>query len=321
MTTILLAGKTGQVGWELRHALAPLGRVIALDRTQMDLTRPDSISQAIREAAPDIIVNAAGHTAVDKVESDPGLAMQVNAVAPGVMAEEAKRLNALLVHYSTDYVFDGRKQAPYAEEDEPNPVNAYGKSKLQGERAIAASGCAHLILRASWIYSSRGTNFVLTMLRLARERKELAIVNDQIGSPTWARALAQTTAELLVKTGRAKEKTGIYHLSATGYTSRYDFAKKIIELARQLSGEQTGWAALRPITSAEYPLLAARPLNAATSKDKIKRIFGIEMSDWACQLHSFLKESVACRNHGTTGQAEGAPTCSDTMSRLPDDCN
>jgi dTDP-4-dehydrorhamnose reductase len=290
---ILLIGKTGQVGWELQHSLPPLGPVIALDRTQMDLTRPDSIRRTIRDAAPDIIVNAAGYTAVDKAESEPDLAMQVNAVAPGVMAEEAKRMNALLVHYSTDYVFDGKRSTPYTETDEPNPLNTYGKSKLDGERAIAASGCAHLILRASWIYSSRGTNFVLTMLRLAREREELAVVDDQIGSPTWARALAQTTSELLGKVRRTKEETGIYHLSAAGYTSRYDFAKRIIEIARQLSGEKEGWATVRPITNAEYPLPAKRPLNAATSKEKLKRVFGIEMPVWTEQLDSYLHELAA----------------------------
>jgi dTDP-4-dehydrorhamnose reductase len=290
---ILLLGKTGQVGWELQHSLPSLGPVIALDRTQMDLTNPDSIRQAIRDAAPDIIVNAAGYTAVDKAEAEPDLAMQVNAVAPGVMAEEARRLNALLVHYSTDYVFDGRSTVPYTEEDAPNPLNTYGRSKLEGERAIAASGCAHLILRISWIYSDRGTNFVLTMLRLAREREELVVVDDQIGSPTWAHALAQTSAELLGKVRRTDEETGIYHLSATGYTSRYDFAKKIIEIARQLSGEKDGWATVRPITNAEYPLPAKRPLNAATSKEKIKQVFGIEMPAWTEQLNSYFFELAA----------------------------
>ena len=291
MTTILLTGKTGQVGWELQHSLAPLGRVIALDRTQMDLTHPDSVRRAIRDAAPDIIVNAAGYTAVDKAESEPGLAMQVNAVAPGVMAEEARRLNALLVHYSTDYVFDGKSPAPYTEVDEPNPLNTYGKSKLEGERAIAASGCTHLILRISWIYSDRGTNFVLTMLKLAREREVLAVVDDQIGSPTWARTLAQTSAELLGKVRRIQEESGIYHLSAAGYTSRYDFAKKIIEIARQLSSEKEGWATVRPITNAEYPLPAKRPLNAATSKEKIKRTFAIEMAPWQVQLTAFMHDA------------------------------
>ena len=290
MPRILLTGKTGQVGWELQRTLAPLGDVIALDRTQMDLTSADSIRKAIRDASPDVIVNAAAYTAVDKAEAEPDLAMQVNAAAPGVIAEEAKRLNALLVHYSTDYVFDGRSSEPYTEEDAPNPLNVYGKSKLAGEHAIAGSGCAHLILRASWIYSDRGTNFVLTILRLARERKELAVVNDQIGSPTWARSLAESTAELLGKAKRLKEETGIYHLSASGCTSRYDFAKKIIEMARQLSGEQAGLATVRPTTTADYPLPAVRPLNAATSKNKIKRVFGIELTDWEIQLWSCLAD-------------------------------
>ncbi len=296
MTTILLMGKTGQVGWELLRALAPLGRVIAPDHTQMDLTNPDSIRLAIRDAAPDIVVNAAGYTAVDKAESEPDLAMQVNAFAPGVIGEEVRRLNALLIHYSTDYVFDGTKPEPYVETDEPNPVNVYGKTKLAGERAIAASGCAHLILRTSWIYSSRRSNFVLTILRLARERKELAVVSDQIGSPTWAHALARTSTELLGKIDGNREKTGIYHLSAGGYASRYDFAQKIIEIARQLYDKNTGWATVRPTTNAEYPPLPAkRPLNAATSKEKIRRVFGIEMPSWTEQLNSYLDELASDR--------------------------
>lgn len=293
MTTILLTGKNGQVGWELQRTLAPLGRVIALDRTQMDLTNADSIRKAIRDAAPGIIVNAAGYTAVDKAESEPDLAMQVNAVAPGVMAGEAKRIDALLVHYSTDYVFDGTRSTPYVEEDAPNPLNTYGKSKLEGERAIAAAGCEHLILRASWIYSARGANFVLTMLRLARERKELAVVDDQIGSPTWARALAESTAQLLRNLRLPQEESGIYHLSAEGYPTRFNFAKRILEIAREISPHTMGAPTLRRITSAEYPLLAARPLNAATSKDKIKRVFGVEMADWETQLGSFLRDLTA----------------------------
>ncbi|MDP1718541.1 MAG: sugar nucleotide-binding protein, partial [Burkholderiales bacterium] len=189
------------------------------------------------------------------------------------------------------------KGTPYVEADAPNPLNAYGKSKLEGEWAIAATGCAHLILRASWIYSSRGTNFVLTVLKLTREREELAVVDDQIGSPSWARALAQTSAELLGKVRRTKEETGIYHLSASGYTSRYDFAKKIVEIARELSGEKEGWATVRPIKNAEYPLPAKRPLNAATSKEKIKRVFGIEMPVWTEQLYSYLHESAAVQSN------------------------
>lgn len=303
MTTILLTGKTGQVGWELQRALATLGRVIALDRTQMDLTNADSIRKAIRDAAPGVIVNAAGYTAVDKAESEPDLAMQINAAAPGVMAEEAKRIDALLVHYSTDYVFDGTRSTPYVEEDAPNPLNVYGTSKLEGERAVAASGCAHLTLRASWIYSARGSNFVLTILRLARERKELAIVDDQIGSPTWARALAESTAELLRNIRLPKEQSGIYHLSAQGYTTRFNFAKRILEIARGIFPNTAGAPTLRPITSAEYPLPAARPHNAATSKDKIKRVFGIEMPGWEDELRSFLNDMVASTGGKSMGDA------------------
>ena len=289
MKTILLTGKTGQVGWELQRVLAPVGRIIALDRTQMNLIDPDSIRKAIRDASPDIIVNAAGYTAVDKAETEPDLAMQVNATGPGVMAEEAGRIGALLVHYSTDYVFDGTSAAPYVEDDEPNPLNVYGKSKLEGERAIAASGCAHLILRASWIYSNRGTNFVLTILRLARERQELAVVDDQIGSPTWARALAESTAELLARANIPEMESGVYHLSANGYTSRFDFALAVLQNATSLSNGNVAWAVPRSVGTIQYPLPARRPLYAATSKDKIKRVFGIEMSDWRLQLGAYFR--------------------------------
>ncbi|MFN7085198.1 MAG: dTDP-4-dehydrorhamnose reductase [Burkholderiales bacterium] len=289
MPRILLTGKTGQVGWELQRALAALGSVIALDRAQLDLASPDSIRKAVRDAAPDIIVNAAAYTAVDKAEAEAGLAMQVNAVAPGIMAEEARRLGALLVHYSTDYVFDGTKAAPYVEEDLPHPLNAYGKSKLEGERAIAATGCAHLILRTSWIYAGRGSNFVLTILELARQRPTLAVVDDQIGCPTWARFIAEATAALLADPARARDRGGIYHLSAAGATSRFDFARKIIELAAQLSGEKNGWAEIRPTTTAQYPLPAQRPLNCSTSKDKIIRTFGIRIPQWTSLLRACLE--------------------------------
>jgi dTDP-4-dehydrorhamnose reductase len=285
---ILLIGKTGQVGWELQKTLAPLGTVIALDRSRMELADLDSIRRQIRDEKPEIIVNAAGYTMVDKAEVEPELAMLINATAPGVMAEEAKRIGALLTHYSTDYVFDGMQGTPYIETDEPNPLNVYGKSKLQGERAIAASGCAHLILRASWIYSDRGTNFVLTMLRLARERRELSVVDDQIGSPTWAHSLAQITAELLGRIAHAENETGIYHLSATGCTSRYQFAKKIVEIAQEISGDSNGWAEVHSTTTANYPLPAARPLSAATSKRKLKEVFGISMPHWEAQLRECL---------------------------------
>ncbi|MBI2294729.1 MAG: dTDP-4-dehydrorhamnose reductase [Betaproteobacteria bacterium] len=288
MTRILVAGKTGQVGSELRIALAPLGTLIHLDRRQMDLCNPDSMRDAIRNAKPDIILNAAGYTTVDKAESEPDLAMQVNGIAPGIMAEEAKRAGALLVHYSTDYVYDGELDRLYTEDDAPNPVNAYGRSKLAGERAIQEAGGAHLILRTSWVYSARGTNFVLTILRLAREKPELSVVNDQAGSPTWARALAEATADLLRRKDLILKNTGIYHLSAAGHTSRYEFAKAIIRIMRGVSGVTDGWASVKPITSDRYPLPAKRPCNPVTNKDKIKRVFGIEMPRWEDQLRAFL---------------------------------
>lgn len=296
MTVVLLSGRTGQVGSELYRLLPALGRVIAPARAQMDLASADAIRKTIREASPGIIVNAAGYTAVDQAEAEPELAMRVNGVAPGVMAEEARRSGALLVHYSTDYVFDGTRAAPYVEEDEPNPLNVYGKSKLAGELAVAASGCAHLILRTSWVYSGSGANFLLTILKLARENEELRVVDDQIGSPTWARALAKATVELLQKAALARDTTGVYHLSSTEVASRYDFARAIVEIARELSRKNTGWASLRRIRTEEYPLPAVRPRHPATSKAKIKRVFGAELPDWKAQLRACLREVMQIEN-------------------------
>lgn len=289
MKTILLIGKNGQVGWELQSALTTGGKVMALDRGQMDLTQADAIRNVVRQAAPDVIVNAAGYTSVDKAQSEPALAMQVNAAAPAILAQEARRIGALLVHYSTDYVYDGMRSAPYVEDDAPNPLNAYGKSKLEGEKAIAEAGCAHLILRTSWIYSAHHSNFVLTMLRLAREQKEIAVVDDQIGSPTAAGELAKATAQLIARFNAPGEQSGIYHLSAEGYTSRYNFANKIIETAMAISGDPGGWALVRPTSTADYPLPAQRPLNVRTSKEKVKRVFGVAMPDWKHQLEMNLK--------------------------------
>lgn len=296
MTTILVPGRTGQVGWELQSALAPLGTVVALDRKQMDLANPDSVRRAIRDTKPGVIVNAAGYTAVDKAEAEPELAMRVNGVAPGIMAEEAKRLNAILIHYSTDYVFDGRLDRPYVEEDAANPVNKYGLSKLAGERAIEAVGGKYLILRASWVYSGRGSNFVLTILRLAREKAELSVVNDQTGSPSWARSLAQATADLLHKPDLIPNHSGTYHLSAVGHITRYEFAEEIIRTMREISGKLDGWARVKPIASSEYPLPARRPGHPVTSKDKIERAYGIAMPHWRDQVRTFLRELAASRN-------------------------
>lgn len=292
MNTILLTGASGQVGWELRNTLAPLGRVIAPGRDELDLTTTEAIRTTIRAAAPAIIVNAAAYTAVDKAESEPALATQVNAVAPAVMAEEARRIGALLVHYSTDYVFDGHKTTPYVEADATHPLSIYGSTKLAGEYAIADSGCRHLILRTSWVYSARRSNFVLTMLKLARERSELAVVADQVGSPTWARALAKSTAALLQSIAAGNAATGLYHLSATGSASRHELVRRMIELARE-SGSGNTWASLRAAKTADFPLPAARPPYSVLDNGKIHRDFGIAMPSWDTQLREFLGELPA----------------------------
>jgi dTDP-4-dehydrorhamnose reductase len=290
MQRILVPGRNGQVGSELLTTLAPLGTVIGLDRGAMDLASRDSIRRAIRDAKPDVIVNAAAYNHVDRAESETDLAMQVNGIAPGIMAEEAKRLGAILIHYSTDYVFDGERDLPYVEDDPPSPVNAYGKSKLAGERAVAAVGGPHLILRTSWVYSARGSNFVLTVLRLAREKPELAMVDDQFGSPTWARALAQATVELLRKREMIGHHGGIYHLAAGGYASRFELANAIIGIMQELSGLTGGWAKVSPITTREFPLPARRPPHPVMSMEKIQRVFGVRMPHWREQLHGMLRE-------------------------------
>lgn len=301
MKTILLTGRTGQVGHELISALAPVGRVVAVGRDQLDLSNPDSITACVREVRPDIIVNAGAYTAVDDAEAEPDLAMRVNADAPAILAEEAKRSGALLLHYSTDYVFDGRKEGLYAEIDSPNPVNIYGQSKFEGEKRITASGCRHLILRTSWLYADRGVNFLLTILQLARQRAELDVVADQLGSPTWACELALATARILRSPRLASDTLGIYHLSADGHVTRFDFAQAIVEMARQASGTDTGWANIRPTTTANYPRPAARPLNAATSKEKIGDRLGITMPHWTEQLRECLssmgQEGLLQRKH------------------------
>jgi dTDP-4-dehydrorhamnose reductase len=285
MTKILVTGKTGQVGWELQRTLATLGQVIAPDRRGMDLGDPDSIRAAIRACSPQIIVNAAAYTAVDQAESEPDLALAINGAAPGIMAEEAKRLGALLVHYSTDYVFDGAKSGPYTEDDQPNPLSAYGSSKLAGERAIAASGARYLIFRTSWVYGARGKNFLRTILRLAQERDELRIVDDQVGAPTWCRAIAEATAQALACTQArdAPNVSGTYHLSTAGSTSWCGFAKAILER----SGRS---CKVVPIASSEYPLPARRPRNSVLSNAKLNTRIGIALPDWSSALELCLQQ-------------------------------
>ena len=295
---ILLTGVTGQVGWELQHTLMTLGEVITVGRgiddasLQMDLAQSDTIGPIIREVKPDLIVNPAAYTAVDKAESEPELAMMVNGIAPGVIAEEAKQVGAGIVHYSTDYVFDGNSQTPYTELDRPNPQNIYGKTKLAGEEAIQAVGIPHLILRTSWVYSLRGKNFLLTMLRLGREREELRVVDDQIGSPTWSAAIAQGTTKILAEaSGNISDylthKGGIYHLSASGKTSWYGFAKAIFE---NDTNEQR-LERLLPITSEEYPTPATRPAYSLLSGEKLSSTFGVVLPDWEESLKLAIAQS------------------------------
>jgi dTDP-4-dehydrorhamnose reductase len=281
---ILLTGKNGQVGWELQRALAGFGEITALDSSEMDLADPDAIRRTLRELRPDIIVNPAAYTAVDKAESDADLAMAVNGTAPGILAEEARLLGATLVHYSTDYVFDGSKSAPYVETDTPNPQSVYGRTKLAGEEAVRASGCKHLIFRTSWVYGVHGGNFVKTMLRLAKERNELRIVADQFGAPTWARDIASSTAAALhhwQNAGWDDSLGGLYHLTAAGRTSWHQFAETIIREARKYDAVLAGKTiAVTPIATHEYPLPAKRPVNSVLANDKVRNAFGIEMPEW-----------------------------------------
>ncbi len=289
MRTILLTGKNGQVGWELQRTLAPVGKVIALDAKDLDLSKPDLIRETVRSIRPDIIVNPAAYTAVDKAENEAELAQAVNATAPGVLADEARRLNAWMVHYSTDYVFDGTKAGPYEENDAPNPQSVYGKTKLAGEEAVRAVGGKHLILRTSWVYGARGHNFMLTMLRLARERPELRVVNDQVGAPTWCRSLAEITGQMLAQlhfpgTKASAEVSGTYHLSASGSVSWHGFATEILRLADVQPAPKVA-----AIPSHEYPTPAVRPKNSVLSNDKLGRTFGLAVGDWLDSLRLCLQ--------------------------------
>lgn len=288
LPNILLFGKVGQVGWELRRTLAPLCRLTCVDYPDVDFTAPDSIRRHLRDAAPDIIVNAAAYTAVDKAESELALATRINADAPGIMAAEARQRGALLVHYSTDYVFDGTKTTPYVEEDPANPLGAYARTKHAGDEAIRTSGCAHLIFRLCWVYGARGGNFMLTMQRLAREREKLRVVADQVGCPTWSRMIAETTALALrqVRTpDDAQALSGTYHLCASGQTSWHGFAQAIIDL---MPPETRKCREVEAITSAEYPTPTKRPAYSVMSAAKLERAFGLRLPDW----HDSLRQVV-----------------------------
>lgn len=279
---ILLTGSSGQVGWELRRTLASLGEVVALDSRTMNLADGDAVRQQVRAVAPAVIVNPAAYTAVDKAEHEPELAHAVNAVAPGILAEEARTLDALLVHYSTDYVFNGSGTAPWREDDACDPLNVYGATKRAGEMAIQASGCRHFVFRTSWVYGARGSNFLLTMRRLMRERPELKIVADQVGAPTWCRDLAEATAQILSQALSPRcsfdaAHWGIYNMTHAGETSWHGFAEAI----RALDGAS---ARLLPIPSADYPTPARRPLNSRLDNGKLERTFGLRLPDWQAAL-------------------------------------
>lgn len=286
MKKILIVGKNGQVGWELQNSLAHTGKVIAYDRQGLDLCHPDQISKLIREVKPDVIINAAAYTLVDKAETDETMAMAINGNAVGVLAEEAKKLETLLIHYSTDYVFDGTKTSPYHETDAVCPLNAYGRSKLAGEKALLAIGGKYLILRTSWVYGMRGANFLLTMLRLGRERKELKVVDDQVGTPTWSRLLAEKTAEVISTYSQRefdKDLSGVYHMTPSGRTSWCGFAEAIFDECQKTDRKPlTDFQPpkLIKIPSTEYPTPAVRPKFSVLSNDKIHRTFGIVMPDW-----------------------------------------
>jgi len=300
---ILLFGKNGQVGSELAAVLPQFGEVIALSREEVDLASREDLRRTIQQVRPQLIVNAAAYTAVDQAEKDEAAALAVNSEAPAVMAEEAARMGASLIHYSTDYVFDGTKTTPYVENDIPNPLNVYGKTKFSGEEAVRRSGASHLIFRLSWVYATEGRNFLLTILRLATQRDELRIVRDQFGAPTLNVQIAMATAEILRQLKRPDGSfrfsgaSGTYHMTAAGLTTWYEFSKAILEetsasqsrlpwLTRALGGLPLRTSRVIPVTTGEYPTPAHRPAYSVLSNSLLKKTFGIELPDWRVQLHA-----------------------------------
>ncbi|SFI19182.1 dTDP-4-dehydrorhamnose reductase [Nitrosomonas sp. Nm34] len=292
---ILLFGKNGQVGWELQRSLQPLGEVVALDRSSQaycgDLADPAGIRQTIRAIMPDVIVNAVAYTAVDRAESEPDLAYQINVEAAAILAQEAQRIDAWLVHYSTDYVFDGSGDSPWIESDLTSPLNVYGQTKLQGEEAIRNAGCHHLIFRTSWVYAARGNNFARTMLRLAQDRDQLTVIDDQVGAPTGADLLADVTAHAILKALKQPEVAGLYHLVAGGEVSWYGYARFVLTFARE-----HGWAtktqsgAILPVPSRAFATAAKRPLNSRLNTEKFRCTFGLNMPHWQIGVARMLME-------------------------------
>ena len=293
---ILLLGKNGQVGWELQRALAPLGEVVALDFDSptpltADFSRPESLAATVRAVAPQIIVNAAAHTAVDKAESEPDFARALNAASPAVLAREAAALGAWLMHYSTDYVFDGSGTAPWTETSPTGPLSVYGATKLEGEEAIRASGCRHLILRTSWVYAARGGNFAKTMLKLAKERDALSVIDDQVGAPTGADLLADLTAHTLRAALARPALAGTYHAVAQGETSWHGYARHVIEFARA-AGQSIRVApdAIRAVPTSAFPTPAKRPGNSRMDTRKLRDTFGLALPSWQAGVERMLTE-------------------------------
>lgn len=291
---ILLLGKNGQVGWELQRSLAPLGELIALDRSSEeglcgDLLNLEGLRATIRRIKPDVIVNAAAYNAVDKAESEPELANAVNTMAVYVMAEEAKTIDAWLIHYSSDYVLDGQGQTPWRETDPACPLNLYGKSKLAGERAIQASGCKHLIFRTSWIYGARGHNFAKTILRLAKEREAVSVIADQVGAPTGSDLIADVTALALQQVLRRPELSGLYHLTASGEVSWHGYASHVIGVAKA-NDESLVVQSVTPIETSAYPAAANRPLNSRLNTQKLRDNFSLHLPDWQSGVTRMLRE-------------------------------
>jgi dTDP-4-dehydrorhamnose reductase len=294
---ILLLGKGGQVGWELQRSLAPLGEIFALDSDSTELcgdfTDLAGLDATVRAVMPDVIVNAAAHTAVDKAESEPELVRTINATAAGVLAEQAKRINALLVHYSTDYVFDGSGDKAWAETDATAPLSVYGATKLEGEKLIQQSGCKHLIFRTSWVYGARGGNFAKTMLRLAAERDTLSVIDDQIGAPTGADLLADVTAHAIRAVTHQPELSGLYHLVAAGETSWHGYASFVLGYARN-SGVQLKVAqdAIKAVPTSAFPTPAKRPKNSRLDTQKLRQAFGLELPHWQIGVERMLTETL-----------------------------
>ena len=294
---ILLLGKNGQVGWELQRALAPLGAMVALDRAgadglRGDLEDLDGLARTVRKLAPDVIVNAAAYTAVDKAETDVARAQCINAEAPGVLAAAAAEVGALLVHYSTDYVFDGSGDKPWREDSPTGPLSVYGRTKLAGEDAIRASACRHLIFRTSWVHAARGGNFARTMLRLAAERERLTVIADQIGAPTGADLIADVSAHAIRASLAAPALSGTYHLVADGETSWHGYARFVIETAREL-GVTLKVEEIAPISTGDYPTAAARPLNSRLDTQRLRSAFGLHLPDWRDGVARMLREILS----------------------------